>query len=85
MSDQSKSTKKRVAIQSKPVVHFIGSPSFYQGFVDGKEHAEVLGVDHPYLGRDIIRTSAVLKKFDDGSFETLNTLYVPGEYNTSSA
>jgi len=39
--------------------------------------AVVYGLDHPILGRDKITTSIVLYKFDDGSFETLNTIYKP--------
>jgi len=76
----------------KPVVHFLGAPIFYSvelepmhlrvygnyadedGFV---EYARVYGLDHPILGRDNIRTSIVLKKYDDGSFETINTIYKP--------
>jgi hypothetical protein len=78
--------------QDKPTVRFSGDPVFYlvklpliyqniygqymdkEGYV---EYARVLGLDHPVLGADNIRTSIVLKKNDDGSFETLNTLYVP--------
>jgi hypothetical protein len=78
--------------QDKPKVRFIGKPLFYavelppmhqktygqyadeEGLV---EYARVYGLDHPILGKDDIRTSIVLKKHDDGSFETMNTLYVP--------
>ena len=63
----------------KPVVHYTGKAKFYEveaddGFV---EYARVYGLDHPVLGKDNIRTSLVVKKFSDGSFETLNTLYRP--------
>lgn len=76
----------------KPKVRFVGEPVFYtvelsplhqktygqyadaEGYV---EYARVYGLDHPILGSDDIRTSIVLKKHDDGSFETMNTLYVP--------
>lgn len=76
----------------KPKVRFVGNPVFYavelapmhqktygqyadeEGYV---EYARVYGLDHPVLGSDDIRTSIVLKKHDDGSFETMNTLYVP--------
>jgi hypothetical protein len=78
----------------KPIVRFLGKPLFYtvelvprhqelygqyadeDGYV---EYARVFGLDHPLLGTDTIRTSVVVKKHDDGSFETLNTLYVPAE------
>lgn len=63
----------------KPVVHYTGKARFYEveaddGFV---EYARVRGLDHPILGKDDIRTSIVLKKFSDGSFETMNTVYRP--------
>lgn len=78
----------------KPIVRFLGKPLFYtvelvpwhrelygkyadeDGYV---EYARVFGLDHPLLGTDTIRTSVVVKKHDDGSFETMNTLYVPAE------
>jgi hypothetical protein len=77
---------------TKPTVRFAGEPTFYyvelapmhqktygqyaddEGYV---EYARVYGLNHPILGKDTIRTSIVVKKHDDGSFETLNTLYVP--------
>ena len=76
----------------KPTVRFIGKPIFYsvelapmhqkvyghyadeEGYVS---YARIHGLDHPILGTDVIRTSIVLKKNDDGSFETMNTIYVP--------
>ena len=79
-------------MMDKPKVRFVGEPVFYtvelspmhqktygqyadaEGYV---EYARVSGLDHPILGADTIRTSIVIKKHDDGSFETLNTLYVP--------
>ena len=60
----------------KPVVHFVGKARFDNMMYD-TEVAHVYGVDHPILGRDKIRTSTVLKKFSDGSFETRNTIYRP--------
>lgn len=64
---------------TKPTVHFLGDAEFFKFDTDFGvvEVARVYGVDHPRLGRDWIRTSDVVKKNDDGSFETLNTLYVP--------
>lgn len=79
-------------MMDKPIVRFAGKAIFYavelaqmhqkkygqyadaDGYV---EYASVFGLDHPILGKDNIRTSIVLKKHDDGSFETMNTLYVP--------
>jgi hypothetical protein len=79
----------------KPTVRFYGNPTFhrreitspvlrkeYEEYLDSEgcyEKAIVFGLDHPILGRDTIHTSIVIKKNDDGSFETLNTLYVPTE------
>lgn len=64
---------------TKPVVHYIGDAEFFD--LEDEEGAftfgRVFGVDHPHLGRGIIRTSEVLQKFDDGSFETRNTIYKP--------
>ena len=60
----------------KPVVHFVGKPRFDNTFYD-TEVAHVYAEDHPVLGRDKIRTSTVIKKFSDGSFETMNTIYRP--------
>lgn len=60
----------------KPVVHYIGEAIFYE-VDEGVERARVYGLNHPILGKDDIRTSVVLKKFSDGSFETLNTIYRP--------
>jgi hypothetical protein len=62
----------------KPVVHYLGQPQYWMW--DSKN--EVAGLlfvfDHPYLGAcPDVRTSTVLKKFPDGSFETRNTMYVP--------
>ena len=68
-----------ITSQNKPIVHFDGEPHFWI-WHDGKaEVANVYALDHPRLGRTGVRTSVVVKKFEDGSFETLNTLYVPLE------
>jgi hypothetical protein len=60
----------------KPVVHFVGKARFDTMMYD-TEVAHVYAEDHPILGRDKIRTSTVIKKFSDGSFETRNTIYRP--------
>lgn len=62
----------------KPVVHFIGEPHYWMW--DAKNEVASLEVvlDHPRLGVcPNVRTSTVLKKFPNGSFETRNTMYVP--------
>jgi len=37
----------------------------------------VYSLNHPILGKDKVTTSIIKYKFDDGSFETLNTIYKP--------
>ena len=73
----------------KPVVSFVGEAKFFTSIISDEQkerykqdsnevtQAVVYGIDHPILGTDKITTSIVLYKFDDGSFETLNTLYRP--------
>ena len=62
----------------KPVVHFKGTAFFRQRHPElPAEVAEVFALDHPKLGCMPVRTSEVLQKFDDGSFETMNTIYKP--------
>ena len=76
-------------MKQKPIVSFTGEAEFFEltitdvqkemyGF-DSNEvsRAVVDGLDHPILGTAKITTSVVLYKFDDGSFETLNTIYKP--------
>lgn len=65
----------------KPVVHFVGRAMFDTTMYD-TEVAHVYAKDHYVWGRDKIRTSTVLKKFSDGSFETLNTMYRPANENS---
>lgn len=75
----------------KPVVHFVGSPIFvkhrayephaetYKEYLDENGYYEVARayvLDHPILGHEDVRTSIIVKKNEDGSFETLNTMYV---------
>jgi len=76
-------------MKQKPIVTFVGKAKFFESTItdvqkelynyDSNEiiQAVVYGLDHPILGRDKITTSIVLYKFDDGSFETLNTIYKP--------
>lgn len=61
----------------KPVVTFIGEAVFDSKMYKGHVVARVHALDHPIWDNDMVRTSSVLKKFDDGSFETLNTIYKP--------
>jgi hypothetical protein len=64
--------------EDKPIVRFSGEPSFFD-YPGGEELpvARVHALDHPVWGDDIIRTSVIVAMNEDGSFETLNTRYVP--------
>ena len=65
----------------KPVVQFKDEATFFPVHVietnQDRECAKVYAMDHPRLGMGLIRTSIIVQKFDDGSFETLNTIYKP--------
>ena len=56
----------------KPIVFYSGAPSFHA--TEHGEYAKVFALNHPRLGQQVVRTSIVLSKQDNG-FETLNTLY----------
>lgn len=63
----------------KPTVQFTGEAEFLNA-KNGEEeweYARVYALNHPRLGRQWVRTSAIVKKFEDGSFETRNTIYKP--------
>lgn len=62
---------------SKPEVQYFGKPRFDTELFPGEEVAHVLTHNHYVWGRNIVRTSPVLNKFEDGSFETMNTIYKP--------
>ena len=62
----------------KPVVHFIGEPHYWMWDAKNEVAGLLFVLDHPWLGAcPDVRTSTVLKKFPDGSFETRNTMYIP--------
>lgn len=69
--------KGKTLNNKKPTVFFIGNPVWDTEMFKGHEVAHVKTVNHYVWGTDHVRTSSVLKKNDDGSFETMNTLYVP--------
>lgn len=58
----------------KPIVRFVPHPN---NIIVLGVAAFVEALDHPKLGHRTVRTSRVVKLNPDGSFETLNTLYVP--------
>jgi hypothetical protein len=61
----------------KPIVYFTDQAIFDYTMFDDVEVAHVRALNHPVWGSQKVRTSKVLNKFDDGSFETLNTIYRP--------
>lgn len=67
--------------ESKPIVYFINGARFDTISYPGYEVAHVQALNHPVWGCDVLRTSNVINKFPDGSFETLNTMYVPAKEN----
>jgi hypothetical protein len=73
----SKHLEERPANYKKPIVYFTGNVTFDEDMYPGHEVAHVRTVNHPAWGSDKVRTSSVLYKFDDGSFETRNTIYKP--------
>jgi hypothetical protein len=69
---------KVVICKEKPVVYFLGKPEFFMWNTIDEVARLPFVINHPLLGkcRDV-RTSTVLAKFSDGSFETRNTVYKP--------
>jgi len=62
----------------KPVVTFVPPAKFFKySMNDELTRASVFTLNHPSLGRQQVVTSNVLVVRDNGSFETLNTIYVP--------
>lgn len=80
-------------MSNKPTVQYVNGVVFtrhtvtdpdiinrYKEYLDADNSYEVAhtrALDHPKLWNGIISTSVVVKKHADGSFETMNTIYVP--------
>lgn len=60
--------------EEKPTVFYIGHPIFDTKLFPGHEVAYVRATNHPKLGRGRVRTSSIIRHFEDG-FETQNTIY----------
>lgn len=60
----------------KPIVNFIQHKN---NIIVVGVSALVEAINHPRLGAELVRTSAVLSINDNGSFETRNSIYVPVE------
>jgi hypothetical protein len=63
--------------KKKPSVFFHGFPVWDTTSYPEHEVAHVYADKHYVWGKGLVRTSSVLEKFPDGSFETLNTIYIP--------
>lgn len=61
---------------NKPVVYFGGEPVFWSWTEDVEVARLEIVYNHPRLGecRDV-RTSMIKQKFENGDFETVNTIY----------
>lgn len=67
-------------VSPKPVVHYVGTPEFWNWNGDITQPVASLPVvlDHPRLGNCYnVRTSVVLREWFDGTIETMNTIYKP--------
>ncbi len=66
------------APERKPVVFFTGQAQFIDWpYKKDVQVASVYALNHPKLGETRVRTSQVMEIYDDGSFETMNTMYIP--------
>lgn len=63
-------------MSAKPVVDFVAESVKWRGHGDC-ESARVFAINHPRLGTCTVYTSPIVRRFDDGSFETKNTVYRP--------
>ena len=61
----------------KPTVLYTMDTVYGSPRINVGGRAYVRALNHPRLGNCDAHTSIVLKTFDDGSFETLNTIYKP--------
>jgi hypothetical protein len=68
--------------KDKPVVVYVGAPDFYMN--GDVVQAGVFCLNHPILGSQRVRTSAIMVLRDDASFETVNTMYKPMEESVNS-
>jgi hypothetical protein len=73
----SKHLEERPDDYVKPIVYFTGNAVFDTDMFEGHEVAHVRTVNHPAWGSQRVRTSSIVKRNSDGSFETLNTQYRP--------
>lgn len=63
---------------TKPIVHYYGSPRFFEYEDDNGESkffARVYALNHPIWHKGEVRTSLLVSERGDEGFETLNTVY----------
>ena len=70
-------------MNEKPVVYYVGQPEFWNWNDDIDQPVARLPfvINHPKLGDCAnVRTSVIVRKYFDGTIETLNTFYKPIAY-----
>jgi hypothetical protein len=78
MSQYATKEEYQASQNNKPVVHFLNEATFEDNWMGtGCKVAHCVVIDHPRLGQSDVRTSAVIKINEDGSFETRNSIYQP--------
>lgn len=66
----------------KPTVLFTHDTVYGEPNIQGGGRGYVRALNHPRLGNCDVHTTVILEIFEDGSFETLNTIYKPVERET---
>lgn len=66
----------------KPTVLFTRDTVYGEPNIQWGERGYVRALNHPRLGNCDVHTTVILEIFEDGSFETLNTIYKPFERET---
>ena len=66
----------------KPTVLFTNDTVYGSPIIQEGKRGYVRALNHPRLGNCDAHTTVILKAFEDGSLETLNTIYKPFERTT---
>jgi len=66
----------------KPTVLFTRDTVYGEPNIQWGERGYVRALNHPRLGNCDVHTTVILEIFEDGRFETLNTIYKPVERET---
>ena len=67
---------------NKTTVLFTRDTVYGEPNIQWGERGYVRALNHPRLGNCDVHTTVILEIFEDGSFETLNTIYKPVERET---